>query len=119
MLERCMPWNYLDLQSHFMVAQKDEFPGGLKRAYLKWKADQDGRYLRLEELDLDQLGVMVVKISNGSLGHGWLFYYGNIESTYFPKQNQTVQKRSQSVTVINPATSGRWNSDHFADRDQN
>jgi hypothetical protein len=46
---------------------------GLRRSYLTWN-DLEGVYPRIEDLDLNFLGVQIVSMVNGSLGHGWIFY---------------------------------------------
>jgi hypothetical protein len=67
-----------DPRTHFFVVEMGQDAYGLKRAYLTWQSDSDNYFPKIEELDLDLLGVEIVKISNGSLGHGWIYYRGKL-----------------------------------------
>jgi hypothetical protein len=64
----------IDPRSLYLVTEMGRDSNGLKRAYLTWQSDSQGHYPKIDELDLTQLGLDIVKTADGSLGHGWIFY---------------------------------------------
>jgi hypothetical protein len=69
----------VDPRTHFIVTEMGEISKGVKRAYLTWTSDSNDYYPKINELDLKQLEVVLVKASDGSLGHGWIYYKGQIK----------------------------------------
>jgi len=68
-----------DPRTHFIITEMGELSTGIQRAYLTWNSDSRDYYPKVEELDLAQLGMEILSMSNGSLGHGWIVYRGQLK----------------------------------------
>jgi hypothetical protein len=56
----------------------------LSIAFLEWPAEEDGSFRLIEELNLKQLGIEVIRTRNTDPGRGGLHFRGNLqEGLYF------------------------------------